>query len=214
MTLILFIAIAVLAYLAGAIPFGLIYSKIRGVDIRKVGSGNIGATNVGRQFGFLGGFLPVFVFDALKGAWAVVVVRIAGVQGMDTELAMLIVAILAIVGHMFPVYLGFKGGKGVATAAGAFLALAPLHAAIALVVFLIFFFATKKTVAVGSIAAAIAFPGSVAVVKPPFETLGIYSLVVSIVAGVLIIVAHRSNIKKLLGLDKDEAKDTQKPETK
>lgn len=201
MSIPLYIVVAVLAYLVGAIPFGLVYSKIRGVDIRKVGSGNIGATNVGRQFGFWGGFLPIFVLDAVKGAWSVLVVRFAGVQGMDTQLAMMIVAVLAIVGHMFPVYLGFKGGKGVSTAAGAFLALAPLHAGIALAVFLIFFFASKKTVAVGSIAAAIAFPLSVAFVRPPFEDLGWYILGPSIAAGLLIIFAHRSNIKKMFSKD-------------
>lgn len=205
MTLPLYIAVAVLAYLVGAIPFGLIYSKMRGVDIRKVGSGNIGATNVGRQFGFWGGFIPIFVLDAVKGAWSVIVVRLAGApEGLDIQLAMMIVALLAIVGHMFPAYLGFKGGKGVATAAGALLALAPLHAGIALVVFLLFFLVSKKTVAIGSIAAAIAFPLSVAFIKPPFEDLNWFVLGPSIVLGALIIFAHRSNIKKLLGKDEVE----------
>lgn len=204
MTLIIFIIIAIAAYLLGAVPFGLLYSKIRGVNIREVGSGNIGATNVAREFGFWGGFLPIFLLDAIKGAAGVLVVRFVGVEGiawLGVELAMIIVGVMAVLGHLFPVYLKFKGGKGVATSAGVFLSLAPIHTLIVLGVFVILYLITKK-VAIGSIVAAVVFPLTVAFFKPPIETLGVYTLVLSSLVAVLIVVSHRSNIKKMFNGEK------------
>jgi glycerol-3-phosphate acyltransferase PlsY len=205
MQIIVFVILCICAYLVGAIPFGLIYSKIRGVDIRKTGSGNIGATNVGRAFGFWGGFVPVFLFDGVKGALPVLLVRFIGVDGLHPELAMIIAGTSAILGHLFPVYLKFKGGKGVATSAGVFLSIAPFHTAVVLVIFLIIYLITK-IVAIASIVAAVALPLSIAFIKPEWASLSIYTLVVSIALSVLIIISHRSNIKKLLKKEDSETK--------
>jgi glycerol-3-phosphate acyltransferase PlsY len=210
MPIYIYIIVTVAAYFLGAVPFGYIYAKIRGVDIRKVGSGNIGATNVGRQFGFLGGFLPVFLLDALKGALPVLAVRLIGVEGFDTnamDMAMLITGIVAFLGHIFPIYLGFKGGKGVATAAGIFIVIAPIEVGIALGVFLILYGITR-IVAIGSIAAAIAFPVIVAILSSHRLVL----LIVAIAAAVVIVITHRSNIAKLLGKKDDTAKEESPPD--
>lgn len=196
--IVLFSIIAVAAYLIGAIPFGMIYAAARGVDIRKVGSGNIGATNVARQFGFVGGFLPVFLLDALKGAAPVLAMRFLNVHIFDSgvlgaDLAMLIAGVLAILGHTFPVYIGFKGGKGVATSAGVFLGLAPLMLAAALCIFLVIFL-IFRIVSVGSIIAAFSLP----FLSFFLEKGRVSVLVLSIIVALLLIFLHKSNIKKLL----------------
>jgi glycerol-3-phosphate acyltransferase PlsY len=205
MSIEILILVAAAAYFLGAIPFGYVYAKVRGVDIRKVGSGNIGATNVSRQFGFWGGFVPVFVLDFLKGAIPVVIVRLIPPVPADLDICMLIVGMAAILGHLFPVYLKFKGGKGVATAAGVFMFIAPIPVAIALGVFLLLYLITK-TVAVGSIAAAIVLPVAIALLEPQ----RIIVLIVAIAAAILIIVMHRSNIAKLFGKKDDENKEKDK----
>lgn len=205
MNIYVFLAAALGAYLVGSIPFGLIYGLIRGTDIRTIGSGNIGATNCGRAFGFWGGFLPVFILDGIKGAAPVLAVRLIGIDfsifSMDAssslELAMIVMAVLTVVGHMFPVYLKFKGGKGVSTTAGAFASIMPLHILMALGVFLTVFFIAKKKVAPSSLIAAVSIPFLVAFVQLPAETMGIPMLIVSILISVLVIFQHRSNIKQM-----------------
>jgi acyl phosphate:glycerol-3-phosphate acyltransferase len=229
MNLPVFIVIAVVSYLIGAIPFGLLYGFARGVDIRKVGSKNIGATNVSRQFGFLGGFVPVFILDFLKGTIPVLIVRFSGVvidPGL-LDISMLIVGILAIVGHMFPVYIGFKGGKGVATTAGAFLAIVPIEALICLLVFLftllvaraitilnekpknkktkakasfikLLFSDLQKNVGISSVVAAVFLPISILVL----ESHRIVLLVIAFIIAALLVFQHRSNLAKLFQGDK------------
>lgn len=217
MSLIVFIGLTVFSYLLGAVPFGLVYSRLRGVDIRKMGSGNIGATNVSRQFGFLGGFVPVFAFDFIKGALPVIIVRIFGVKGLDLDAAMLIAGLFAMIGHIFPIYLGFKGGKGVATAGGVFIAAAPIETGIVLFIFLIVLFTSRivkifrdkerkesffkllfknlqSGVALSSIIAAFCLPFSVFFMEP----LRIVLLMVTIPAALLLIIKHRSNIIKMI----------------
>ena len=137
MEIILFIILVIVSYFFGAIPFGLVYSRIRGVDIRKVGSGNIGATNVSRQFGFLGGFVPVFMLDFCKSALPVLIVRIFGVKDLNPDIGMILVGFAAALGHIFPIYLKFKGGKGVATFAGFYFMTAPLESLICLAGFIL-----------------------------------------------------------------------------
>ena len=121
------------AYLLGAIPFGYLIVKERaGVDVRSVGSGNVGATNVLRVAGKLPG-IGVLVMDMAKGCFPVLVGRLLGMAPEILAAA----AVAAVLGHVFPVFLGFRGGKGVATAMGAFLALAPIATMTSVVTFIL-----------------------------------------------------------------------------
>ena len=150
--------LAAASYLIGAVPFGLLVARLKGVDITKVGSGNIGATNVFRSVSKPLGILT-FVFDALKGwlpAWVFPLCLSAGHAPADPSLGVLYAA-LAIAGHTWPVYLKFKGGKGVATSAGALVGIAPLAVLIGLLVW-VAVFAVSRYVSVASIAAAVAVP--------------------------------------------------------
>ena len=125
------VALVLLAsYLLGSIPFSYLVARTRGVDVRTVGSGNVGATNVMRSAGKAAG-IAAFVLDAAKGALAALLARKVAPGLAVPPLA----AVAAIVGHMYPVWLGFRGGKGVATGAGAFLPLAPLATVAGLVAF-------------------------------------------------------------------------------
>ena len=141
------------AYLVGAIPFGLLLGRLGGVDVRRVGSGNIGATNVLRSRGPAAG-LATLGFDASKGAVAVVgAVMIAPGSAWVPAAA----GFAAVLGHCYPVYLGFRGGKGVATATGVYLVLSP-WAALTTAASALGAIAWSRMVSVGSILGAIAFP--------------------------------------------------------
>ncbi|HET8647068.1 MAG TPA: glycerol-3-phosphate acyltransferase, partial [Vicinamibacteria bacterium] len=118
------------AYLLGSVPFSYLVARRKGVDVRRVGSGNVGATNVMRNVSVAAG-LFAFLLDAAKGAAAVVLARLVEPTGPLPALA----GVLAVLGHMYPVWLRFRGGKGVATGAGAFLPLAPVATAAALGMF-------------------------------------------------------------------------------
>ena len=118
------------AYLVAAIPFGVLLGRVGGVDVRRVGSGNIGATNVLRHRGILAG-LATLLLDAAKGAAGVALALRIEPQGWLPQAA----AVAVVLGHCYPVYLAFRGGKGVATAAGAFAVLSPVLALLSLVVF-------------------------------------------------------------------------------
>ena len=184
------------SYLLGSVPAGLIVAKAKGVDIRKVGSGNIGATNVFRQVGKGWGILT-FVLDAAKGfVPAMVFPLLAGLpQGDQTTLHLaLACGCAAIAGHNWSVFLRFTGGKGVATSAGVLLGIVPLTMLIGLVVWIILLAATGY-VAVASMGAGIAIPvagwiqyGAGGVLLPAILTL----------LGILIVVRHRSNIQRLV----------------
>ena len=190
-------AVCVFAYFFGAIPFALIIGKLHGVDIRKVGSGNVGATNVTRAVGPVQGKI-CFVLDLLKGAVPVLAAQllVPGCPG-----AAIAAGAVAILGHMFPVYLKFKGGKGVSTGAGAALALAPLPLLCALVLWVVLFLLTRY-VSVASIAAAVALP----VFAGVFRVFGIGNaaaksipvLVFFCVIAAVTVYRHRSNISRLL----------------
>lgn len=218
MPIIVFIIVVIAAYFIGAIPFGLIYGLIRGVDIRKVGSGNIGATNVSRQFGFWGGFVPVFILDFIKGGLPVLIVSLIQVEGFQgnqamMDIFMLITGFAAILGHSFPIYVGFKGGKAVATSAGVFCAIGWLYATLAIGVFLVVLLIAKLItkewiVAIASVCAAIALPLIVAFL-PPFR---LAILIFSIVISLLIIYLHRSNLKKMFGIATDKPEEENKEE--
>ena len=183
------------AYLIGSIPFGLLIGKLNGKDIRKEGSCNIGATNVTRVVGKWWGKL-CFLCDFLKGLLPALLTLWYLENGGGWLTAA--VAVAAVLGHVFPIYLGFKGGKGVSTAAGAAMALCPLAVVIAGAVWAAVFFLSRY-VSLASLAAALALPvsawllGYFQVVRffPPFGF-------VMILFAVLAFWRHRSNIVRLM----------------
>lgn len=187
-------AIPILAYFLGAIPFGLLLTRAFGRgDVRKVGSGNIGATNVARAAGMLAGIFTL-VLDVAKGAGAVL---LAEKLSNGSATWMMVAAFAVLVGHCFPVWLKFKGGKGVATAAGIFLVLSPL-ACLAAVVLFILVVVFWKYVSLGSVSAAAAMPLLIYFLwaprhaPPPVITIG--TLAVSL----LITYKHRGNLQRLV----------------
>ena len=189
-----------LAYLAGSIPFGLILARLlKGVDLRAVGSGNIGATNASRALGTKWG-LVVLVLDALKG-WLPAALLPGCWSKEPADLALLTAGagIAAILGHMYSVWLGFQGGKGVATALGVLLAVSPYGTLTAFIVFATAFAATR-IVSLGSILAATSFAihQLIALQPQPFSAVLWPIATFSLVAPALVIAKHRANIQRLL----------------
>jgi glycerol-3-phosphate acyltransferase PlsY len=206
----IFLLIVVLAYLLGSIPFGLLVARSRGIDIRKHGSGNIGATNVSRTLGKKWGIL-VFALDFLKGAFAVWIGRwlmqlqiqheLAGgyftVAESRFTFAGIIAALAVILGHNFPVWLKFKGGKGIATSGGVLLALMPLASVICIALWCVLFLATKY-VSLASVIAAAVLPLVVWLLLD-FAHIGDWPLFwFSLAIAALAISRHKPNIQRLL----------------
>jgi glycerol-3-phosphate acyltransferase PlsY len=186
-----FLLTAVLSYLLGSIPFGLILVRIfRGQDVRQTGSGNIGATNVARSWPILG--VLTLVLDALKGLAAVVLVR-AIFPGRN-ELAGM-AALFAIMGHIFPVWLKFRGGKGVATALGSLALLAPKATLVTLGVFVAVVMALRY-VSLGSIVAVALFPLLAWLLRDYADAPQVLGFMAT--ACLLIIARHHENIRRLL----------------
>ena len=181
----LFLVIA-LAYLCGAIPTGVLIAKRLGINVRKVGSGNIGATNVARSIGKKAGLLTL-LGDVAKGLIPVLVVRFLDLG----ETCLASSAVAAFLGHLFSPFLGFSGGKGVATGLGVFLGMAPQAIFLALTVFMCAF-AASRIVSFASLAAAGATPLFLFLLSYPQG----YLLAGTSVA-VLIVVRHRDNIIRL-----------------
>ena len=181
-----------LAYLFGSIPFGyLIVRWQKGTDVRATGSGSIGATNVMRSLG-VAGFLATFILDVGKGSVAVLLA--AWLTGDDPRWKA-VAATVAILGHCFPVWLTFRGGKGVATGVGVFIALAPIQVGLAVAIFAVVV-ATWRYVSLGSVTAAAAFPILLYFLKEPPPPLPI---VLGAATGAAVIIAkHHSNIRRLL----------------
>ncbi len=177
-----------LAYLIGAIPVGLTIGLLRGVDVRKIGSGNIGATNVVRGLG-IGFGLLVFAVDVLKGVAAVTLCRYLGAEGWLLGMS----GLFAVLGHCFSPYLGFKGGKGVATAFGTVLALSPLVALISFGLWLAVVFPTRF-VSLASILAAIAMPIAFYVLNPTVPEMAVPLAALAIT----VLGRHNENIQRLL----------------
>jgi len=176
-----------IAYLIGSIPFGyLIVRRKMGADIRETGSGGTGATNVSRRAGKAAGILTLLL-DAAKGSAAVLIAK--AISGDDWVIAA--AAIAALVGHIFPVWLGFRGGKGVATGVGVFLVLAPVAVLCAGVIF-VAIVALTRYVSLGSIVAAVLIPVFVWLLSASQPL-----LTAAIVGAALIVFAHRGNIKRL-----------------
>lgn len=180
------VAVLVAAYLLGSIPFSYLVARRRGVDVRRVGSGNVGATNVMRNVGRAAG-LAAFALDFLKGVAAGVMARHFAPEGPLPSVA----AVTAVVGHMYPVWLRFKGGKGVATGAGAFLPLAPVPTAAALVAFIVVLGITRYasiasilgTTTLAALTFLLGYPASVARAAAA--------------AGLLILWKHRGNLERI-----------------
>jgi glycerol-3-phosphate acyltransferase PlsY len=191
-------ALIVIGYLLGSIPFGyLIVRLTAGADVRATGSGGTGATNVTRRVGKVAG-LVTLLLDAAKGAAAVVLASWLLQTGYVVNGPVAGAAVAVIVGHCFPIWLGFRGGKGVATGVGVFLVLAPWALLCAGVIFLLVV-SLSRYVSLGSIVATAAFPLLVVLqnlfVRPLPEFR--YVMCVAVVGGVLIAFMHRANIARL-----------------
>ncbi len=199
MSVVTYLVIALVAYLLGSIPFGYVLMRLfRKEDIRSKGSGNIGATNVVRS-GAKGLGALTFLLDALKGYIAVMagvwMLHIPALQQVPVQNATAIAALFTIAGHIFPVWLGFKGGKGVATALGVFIALAWLPAIAALGVFIVVF-ALSRYVSLASLLAAVALPIFAFLFPHPVYTASF--VVVILIVPAVVIAKHHQNIYRLL----------------
>jgi glycerol-3-phosphate acyltransferase PlsY len=201
----IYLIVAVMAYLLGSIPFGYLLVRIfRGEDIRLTGSGNIGATNVARS-GAKGLGIATLTLDALKGALAVWLAAV--LAGSKYNLCgdfiqhpcapalrlMAMAALFAVLGHVFPVWLRFKGGKGVATALGVFCVLFPAAILVALAIFILVV-AVTRYVSLGSILGAIAFP----VAAYFLQSTDAISLLLASLVSLIVILKHYQNISRLL----------------
>ncbi len=191
-------ALPLVAYLIGSVPFSYLLPKlIKGVDIRTIGSGNVGATNATRILGAK--FFPLlFLLDLSKGALPTLAARLLVPPGPYNPPPLVVGAALgAMLGHVFPVFLRFKGGKAVATSTGAFLVLAPLPTLIAAAAFGVVF-ALWRYVSLASITAAVVLPVAVALLQPdPFGT-GRYLMGLSAAGAAFVILLHHANIGRLL----------------
>jgi glycerol-3-phosphate acyltransferase PlsY len=186
--------IPLVAYLLGSIPFGLLIVKMKGgPDIRSTGSGNIGAANVTRSAGALAGALTL-LFDAGKGYLAVWLAnRFTG----GNIRWMIAAAIAAVIGHMFPVWLGFRGGKGVATGLGVFLPICPGAGAAGVILWLLVV-AFWRYSSLGSIAAAAAMPVFIYLLYAPPHAPPTFVSLAAIFISLLILIKHRGNIERLI----------------
>lgn len=183
----------VIAYLLGSINSSILVGRLFGVkDIRQHGSGNAGATNTLRTIGKKAAAL-VFAGDVLKGVIAVLIAKlIAFLMHTDMGIAVLAAALLAVLGHNYPLYFGFKGGKGIATSAAVILMIDPLIG-VCVFVFALLVMLITRYVSVGSIAAAVAFPVAVAI----WHHDNIPYLIFAVALGLLAILRHKENIKRL-----------------
>jgi acyl phosphate:glycerol-3-phosphate acyltransferase len=179
--------IAIFSYLIGSIPAGYIVGRLAGLDVRKSGSGNIGATNVARVAGKTRGLLTLLA-DSAKGFIPAIIAQ----QMAFSHTAVAVVATAAFLGHLYPVFLRFQGGKGVATAFGVLLALAPIATLVSLAVFTAVIL-SSRTVSLSSIAAATAAPIALWFLSYPPPL-----IVMSALFAAMIILRHRENMRRLL----------------
>jgi len=180
-----------LSYLIGAIPFGLLLATRTGVDIRSQGSGNIGATNVARLLGKKLGIVTLLL-DVAKGFVPMWFTAVVAGDAPGSSLMVALAGVLAVLGHMYPVYLGFRGGKGVATGLGVFLFLSPPAVFLSLLLFLAAVYFTGF-VSVGSLLAAAAMPIWMQFLGEP-----VWKLFVAAFIAIMVWIKHRPNINRLL----------------
>jgi acyl phosphate:glycerol-3-phosphate acyltransferase len=196
--MIVLIVIFLMAYFIGSIPTAVWVGRAWfGIDVREHGSKNAGATNTFRVLGKKPGVF-VLLIDVLKGVFAVVLPMMiwhegALVYGLTSDYLQILAAIAAVVGHIFPVFAGFRGGKGVATSLGVMIGILPLSAAVCLGIFIVIFILSKY-VSLGAICAACCFPFSVLFLEPQREEMFYFSVVLSLA----VIWAHKKNIRRLL----------------
>jgi len=186
---------AALSYLSGSIPFGYLLVRIfRGEDIRRSGSGNIGATNVSRKSPALG--MATLVLDALKGFVPVAMALSVGRRWVDPPYVLAATAaFFAILGHIFPVWLKFRGGKGVATGLGSWVGLAPKGVLVMVIVFIVMV-AVFRYISLGSITAAAMFPAAARLLHDYHDAPPVLGFMAA--SSLLIIVKHHPNIRRLL----------------
>ena len=197
--------IAITAYLLGSVPFGLLIAKAHGKDLRAIGSGNIGATNVSRALGKKWGYF-CFLLDVLKGLIPMLAAgKVIHSEPGNIELSMwLAVGCAAILGHIFSVYIGFKGGKGVATSFGVALGLWPYFTICSVIAFVIWagVVLVWRYVSLASITASVAFPSMLflaIVLTPGWDIANLWPLLIAaIVIPVVVILLHKENIKRLI----------------
>ena len=191
----------IISYLIGGIPFGYLIAVIKGIDIRTEGSGNIGATNVGRVLGKKYGLI-IFILDMLKGFIVVffipaLVSSAVNIPTTTDNLLVVLCGFCAVLGHAFPVYLKFKGGKAVATSFGVFIWLVPISIGIAFGVWLLTVIVTRY-VSLGSMIGSLSLVGVIViVVDSPFGD-NIYLPAMSVAVAILIIARHTSNIQRII----------------
>jgi glycerol-3-phosphate acyltransferase PlsY len=176
----------VFAYLLGSVPVGVLLARMKGADPRKVGSGNIGATNVMRAAGKVTGALTL-VGDILKGLLPVAVAFIVG----EPVIVVAAAGLAAFLGHLFPLFLGFKGGKGVATALGVYLRLDPFAVFITVIVFALVLL-KWRFVSLGSLVGVAAMPLLLYLLNAPD-----YYVYLALIIGALIFIKHKDNIRRL-----------------
>jgi glycerol-3-phosphate acyltransferase PlsY len=188
------------SYLLGSIPFGYLAGRFAGIDIRKAGSGNVGATNVVRVLGKRYGY-PVFALDFLKGFGAVKISMLMAPgrppEWSSPEIVGILAAMSSILGHLYPPWLKFKGGKGVATSAGALLALTPVPTLIGVVIWITVFWLTRY-VSLASITAAVVLPFVILVVSSQDQNRRKPLVYSSACVAAVVIWRHRSNLSRLM----------------
>ncbi len=194
------VAVVIGSYLLGSIPFGYLAGRLVGIDIRKAGSGNVGATNVVRVLGKRYGY-PVFALDVLKGFGAVKFAMLMALGRSPAwnspEIFGILAAIASVLGHLYPPWLRFNGGKGVATSAGALLALTPVATLIGVAIWIIVFWLTRY-VSLASITATVVLPIVILVVSSQDQNKRKPLVYASACVAAVVIWRHRSNLSRLM----------------
>ena len=199
-----YIVIAIIAYLIGSVNFSIIISKkMAGFDVREKGSGNAGTTNMLRSVGKKAAAITL-ICDILKGVISIVIAIIVGniAKNLDRELLLQIAGIAVVLGHTFPIFFGFKGGKGVATALGVLL-MTNWKIGLICLVFAVVLMALTRMVSLGSCAAAVLFPVLTLFINQHYTVLtdgksGRVYFVYSVILAIIVLYNHRSNIKRIL----------------
>jgi glycerol-3-phosphate acyltransferase PlsY len=206
-----FLILIIVAYLLGSVPFGVIIARAHGKDLRIIGSGNIGATNLSRALGRKWAYF-CFCLDVLKGMLPMLAgIKLISAPPSIAELFLWLAAgIAAVLGHIFPIYIKFKGGKGVATSFGIALGLWPYYticAAVSMVIWVVVVLA-KRYISLASIVASIAFPVVLILailLAPTWNLANLWPLLVAAIAiSLMVVIRHRENIKRLLAGNEDK----------